>query len=94
MGIVHDVAQKNALYLSVNVFSTKIVLIRDTIFTSPTIGGTAIFSWSPEPREGVAAFNVKGIPSFLSYFKTLGIGPAPRISRDLPLCIYMLHRLS
>ena len=33
--------RKNALYLSVNVFSTK-VLIGDTILTSPTGDGTAI----------------------------------------------------
>ena len=32
---------KKALYLSVNVFSKK-VLIGDTIFASPTGGGTAI----------------------------------------------------
>ena len=32
---------KEALYLSVNVFSMK-VLIEDTIFTSPTGDGTAI----------------------------------------------------
>ena len=37
---------KNALYLSVNVFSTK-VLIGVTIFTSPTGGGTAIFRGHP-----------------------------------------------
>ena len=51
--------EKNALYLSINVFSTK-VLIGDTIFTSPTC-------------------IAKGAPSFLSYFKTLSIGPAPGI---------------
>ena len=33
--------EKKALYLSVNVFSTK-VLIGDTIFTSPNGDGTAI----------------------------------------------------
>ena len=33
--------KKNALHLSVNVFSTK-VLIEDTIFTSPNRDGTAI----------------------------------------------------
>ena len=37
---------KCALYLSVNVFSTKI-LIRDTIFTSPTGDGTAILLGHP-----------------------------------------------
>ena len=37
---------KKALYLSVNVFSTK-VLIGDTIFTSPTGDGTAILRGHP-----------------------------------------------
>ena len=37
---------KNALYLSVNVFSTK-VLIVDTIFTSPTRDGTVILRGHP-----------------------------------------------
>ena len=37
---------KNALYLSVSVFSTK-VLIGDTIFTSPNGDGTAILRGHP-----------------------------------------------
>ena len=37
------------------------------------------FTWSSEPREGLAACSAKGVPSFLSYFKTLSIGPAPAI---------------
>ena len=37
---------QNAHYLSVNVFSTKL-LIGDTIFTSPTGDGTAIFRGHP-----------------------------------------------
>ena len=37
---------KKALYLSVNVFSTK-VLIEDTIFTSPNGDGTAILRGHP-----------------------------------------------
>ena len=37
---------KNALYLSVNVFGTK-VLIADTIFTSPNGDGTAILRGDP-----------------------------------------------
>ena len=39
-------ATKHALYLSVNVFSTK-VLIGDTIFTSPNGDGTAISRGHP-----------------------------------------------
>ena len=37
----------------INVLSTK-ELIGDTILTAPTRDGTAIFTWSFEPREGVA----------------------------------------
>ena len=50
------------------------VLIGDTIFTSPTGDGTAILCGLP--HEGLAACRAKGVPSFLSYFKTLSIGPA------------------
>ena len=35
--------------------------------------------WSSEPRKVLAACSAKGVPSFLSYFKTLNIGPAPGI---------------
>ena len=37
------------------------------------------FTWSSEPREGLACCSAKGVPSFLGYFKTLRIGPAPGI---------------
>ena len=50
------------------------VLIGDTIFTSPTGDGTAILCGLP--HEGLAVCRAKGVPSFLSYFKTLSIGPA------------------
>ena len=48
---------------------------------SLTGNGTAICycSWSSEPREGPAVCSAKAVPSFLSYFKTLSIGPAPGI---------------
>ena len=32
------------------------------------------FTWSSEPREGLAICRAKGVPSFLSYFKTLSVG--------------------
>ena len=35
--------------------------------------------WSLEPRKGLAACSAKGVPSFLSYFKTLSNGAAPGI---------------
>ena len=80
-------------YLSVNVFSTK-VLIGDTIFyvsmqleTGPP--------WSSEQREGLACCSAKGVPSFPGYFETLTIGPAPGIepatSRS---AVNTLYRLS
>ena len=57
--------------LNVNALRTK-VLIGDTSFTSPT---DRHFAWSFEPREGLATCSAKGVPLFLSYFKTLSIGP-------------------
>ena len=37
------------------------------------------FTWSSEPCKGSAACREKEVLSFLSYFKTLSIGPAPGI---------------
>jgi len=37
------------------------------------------FTWSSEPREGLAICRAKAVPSFLSYFKTLSIGPTQGI---------------
>ena len=36
--------------------------------------GTAVSTWSFEPREGLELCNAKAVPSSLSYFKTLSIG--------------------
>ena len=68
---------KNALYLSVSVFSTK-VLIDVVIFTSQWRWDRH-FTLSFEPREDLAVCRAKEVPSFLSYFKTLSIGPSPGI---------------
>ena len=55
--------------MSVNVLSTK-VLIGDTTFMSPTGDGTdRHFTWSSEPREGLAACSAKEVPSFVSYLR-------------------------
>ena len=85
---------KNALFLSVNVFSTK-VLIGDTISSVSNWRPDRHFTWSSEPREGLACCSAKGVPSFLGYFKTLSIGPAsgiePATSRS---AVNMLYRLS
>ena len=35
--------------------------------------------WSSELREGLAICRARGVPSFLSYLKTLSIDPAPGI---------------
>ena len=64
--------------MSVNIFSTKVV-IGDTIFYASYWSRDRHFTWSPEPCKGLAARGAKGVPSFLSYFKTLSIGPAPGI---------------
>ena len=71
-------APQNTLYLSVDIFSTK-VLIGDIIFTSPTGDNTTFYWWSSDPRESLAACRAKGLPSFLSYSKTQSIDPAPGI---------------
>ena len=38
--------------------------------------GDRHFTWSSESRQGLAACSAKEVPSFLSYFKTLSVGPA------------------
>ena len=76
--LLSTLVKKNGLYLSVNVFSTK-VLTGDTILTSPTGEGTAILRDHPSHARGPACCSAKGVPSFLSNFKTLSIGPTPGI---------------
>ena len=45
------------------------------------------FAWSSEPREGLAACSTNRVSSFLSYFKTMGIGRASGIEpATFPLC--------
>ena len=86
--------EKKALYLSVSVFSPKVV-IGDTMFYVSNWRRDRYFTWSSEPREGLACCSAKGVPSFLGYFKTLSIGPAPGIepatSRS---AVNTLYRLS
>lgn len=69
----YSLTKKNALYLSVNICGTK-VLIEGSIFT-----WLAISPLSSEPREGLAFGSAKATPFFLSYVKSLSIGPAPGI---------------
>ena len=68
--------------MSASVFNTK-VLIGDTIVYVPNWRRDRHFTWSSEPREGLAACTAKGVTSLLSYFKTLSIGPAPGIEPAL-----------
>ena len=63
---------KYTLYSSVKVFSTKVpfgdTILRLQLEPRPP--------WSSEPRVGLASCRAKGVPSFLSYFKTLSVGSA------------------
>ena len=62
------------LYLGVNVFNTK-VLVDDHIFTSPTDDWTTISTQPYTPQESLVICGAKAVSSFLSYSRTLGIGP-------------------
>ena len=80
-------------YLSINVFSMK-VLIGDTIFTSPNGDGTAILCGHPSHAK------VSPLAVQMRYFHFSVIlrpwewsGPGNR-THDLPLCSQMLYRLS
>ena len=71
--------EKNAFHLRVNVLNTK-ALIGDTIFTFPTGDGTFILRGYPRyARVYLAICRAKAVPSFLSHFKTLSVGPVPEI---------------
>ena len=74
----HDYAlYKNAWYLSVNVFSLKVLIkMGILLFYVSNWELDHHFTWLSKPLLEVHA---KGVPSFLSYFKTLGTGPAPGI---------------
>ena len=76
--VINDYLAKNALHLSVNVSSTK-VLIRDSIFYVSYWRRDRHFTWSSEPREGLAICRAKAVPSFLSHFKTLSVGTVAEI---------------
>ena len=74
-------------YLSVHVFSTK-VLIEDTICTSHTGDAWDLhFMWSSKPRKGLdICSRAKTVSSCLSHIKTLSmVRPLRNPARDLPL---------
>ena len=66
---------REALYLSVNIFSTK-VLIEDTIFTSPTGDGIAVLLCHPSHAKVQQG---KGRTFISQLSNTLGIVPVPEI---------------
>lgn len=68
----------NTLYFNVSIFSTKVV-IDHTRFHLSNKRRDRHFTWSSEPREGLAACSTNGVPSFITYFKTLSIDPSPEI---------------
>ena len=80
----------NALYLNVNVFSTKVLI--GTLFLRLLLetGPPFLRGHPSEPREGPGVCSAKAETSIFSYFKTLSIGPVPGIepatSRAGPGC--------
>ena len=80
-------SNKRWLYLSVNVVSTKLLKYW---------GWDHQFTWSSEPREGLAIVRQRRYLHFSFLPKSIGsvpVGPRNR-TRDLPLCSRVLHRLS
>ena len=78
MYLLYLLKKKNALYLSVNVFSTK-VLIGTLYFTSPNGDGTAILRGHPSHAKVQPPAGQRKYLHFSVIFKTLSIGPAPGI---------------
>ena len=65
------------LLLSVNVFSTKVLI--GTLFLRPPLETGPPYCVVFRARESLAACSAMEVPSFLSYFKTLSTGPASGI---------------
>ena len=59
------------------VVTARVLLRHQWFFYVPIGDGTAISTWSSEPREGLTIYrcNSKGSIFALSYFKTLSVGP-------------------
>ena len=45
-----------------------------------------VLTWSTQPSEGLASCSAKRVPSFLSYFKTVSIGPVPGTEPAISRC--------
>ena len=71
-----------AVYLSVNVFITKVLILLGTLFSC------LLLETGPPFYVVIclAACREKVVPSFLSYFKTLSIGPVPGIEPMTSCC--------
>ena len=82
--------------MNVKVFSTKVLIGKLFLRVQLEKGRDRHFTWSSEPREGsLAACRARGVLLFLSYFKTLNIGPVPGIepatSRSAVNTLYRLE---
>ena len=68
----------------------------DTIFTSFTVNNYCKWDghFSYEPKEGLAICRAKVVPSFLSYFKTLSIGPVLAIEPMISLSTMLSVKLT
>ena len=68
----------------------------DTIFTSFTVNNYCKWDghFSYEPKEGLAICRAKAVPSFLSYFKTLSIGPVLAIESMTSLSTMLSVKLT
>ena len=75
MGAPVERPPKIALYLSVHVFSTKVLFLSLLLETEPPF-----YVVIRAKRKSLAACRAKAVPrSLYSYFKTLSIGPAKGI---------------
>ena len=68
----------------------------DTIFTSFTVNNYCKWDghFSYEPKEGLAICRAKAVPSFLSNFKTLSIGPVLAIEPMISLSTMLSVKLT
>ena len=68
----------------------------DTIFTSFTVNNYCKWDghFSYESKEGLAICRAKAVPSFLSYFKTLSIGPVLAIEPMISLSTMLSVKLT
>ena len=70
--------KKYVLYLSV--YLARKYFLRTLFLLAPTGDRNIILlQWSSTPGEGLAVCRTKTVPLFLRFFKTLSIGPVPRI---------------